>query len=251
MLEVRNLTVKYNGLPAVENISFSLAKGEVLGLVGGSGSGKSTIALALLRLLPEISGEIIFNGQDLLKVSTEELRQIRGKKVAMIFQDPFTSLNPVFTVGEQIAEVIRLHQGEARPAAWQKAVDLLELVQIKDPRSRAKDYPHQFSGGMCQRVMVAMALACQPELLIADEPTTALDVTVQAEVLRLLEHLRRQFNLSVLYITHNFGIIKQLCDRVIVLNRGKIVEEGMTANVLSQPGNEYTKRLIECLNLLK
>lgn len=168
----------------------------------------------------------------------------------MIFQDPFTSLNPVFTVGDQIAEVIQLHQGVSKRRAWTRAIEMLKTVHINDPELRARDFPHQFSGGMCQRVMIAMALACQPELLIADEPTTALDVTIQAEILKLLKEVQEKFDLGIIYITHNFGIIKKICDRVIVMHQGKLVEEGETEEVFNSPQDPYTQKLIDCLKVL-
>jgi ABC-type dipeptide/oligopeptide/nickel transport system ATPase component len=258
MLEVKGLTVTYQTDPpvtAVEGVSLTVGSGESVGVVGESGSGKSTIALAIMGLLSSPGkveqGEILFNGRDLLKLRENELIKVRGGQISMIFQDPFTSLDPVFTVGDQIAEAVQMHQGLSKRMAWRKAIEMLALVQIKDPAQRAGDYPHQFSGGMRQRVMIAMALACQPELLIADEPTTALDVTIQAEILRLLKELQRQFGLSILYITHNFGIVKELCERVVVVHQGKAVETGPTAQVLSAPQQAYTKKLIDCLKVIR
>ncbi len=259
MLYINNLSTYYypeeKVVKAVEDVSFSVGKGEVLGILGESGSGKSTVALSIMRLISSpgkiVSGEVVFNGRDLLRLSEEEMIKIRGAKISMIFQDPFTSLNPVYTVGDQIAEAISLHQGLDKKAAWEKAVQMLETVHIKNPAVRVHDYPHQFSGGMQQRVMIAMALACQPELLIADEPTTALDVTIQAEILRLLKELQAKFKLSIIYITHNFGIIKAICQRVMVLYKGKLVEGGRVEEILSSPRNDYTKRLISCLEILK
>ena len=259
MLQVKGLSTYFyqEGLTvkAVDDVSFSVGKGEVLGILGESGSGKSTIAHSILRLIDPpgriISGKIIMDGLDLLKIPEEAMIKIRGAKISMIFQDPFTSLNPVYSVGDQIAEAIQLHQGLKRKEAWEKAVQMLETVHIKDPSTRVRDYPHQFSGGMRQRVMIAMALACQPELLIADEPTTALDVTIQAEILKLLKEIQEKFKLSVVYITHNFGIIKAICQRVIVLYRGKLVEEGKVSDVISAPRNDYTRRLISCLEVLR
>jgi len=259
MLEVKKLSTYFSQeesmVKAVDNVSFLVAKGEILGILGESGSGKSTIAHSIMRLIYPpgkiVSGEVIFNGQDLLKLSEEQMIKIRGAKISMVFQDPFTSLNPVFTIGDQIAEAIRLHQGLNKRDALAKAIEMLETVHIKDPQARIHDYPHQFSGGMRQRVMIAMALACQPELLIADEPTTALDVTIQAEILKLIKEIQQKFNLSVIYITHNFGIIKALCQKVIVVYKGKIVEEGAVNQVLSVPQHEYTKRLINCLEVLE
>jgi ABC-type dipeptide/oligopeptide/nickel transport system ATPase component len=198
-----------------------------------------------------VSGEVVFNGQDLMKLTEQEMIKIRGAKISMIFQDPFTSLNPVFTVGDQIAEAIELHQGLSRKQAWNKAIEMLEIVKIKDPGVRIKDYPHQFSGGMRQRVMIAMALACRPEVLIADEPTTALDVTIQAEILKLLKELQKELKLSIIYITHNFGIIREVCERVIVMYKGRKVEEGRVQEVLENPKEDYTKSLINSLRALR
>ncbi len=254
MLEVKSLSTSFPSIKAVDNVSFSINPGEVLGIVGESGSGKSTVALSIMRLIYPpgeiVSGEIIFNNQNLLKLSEKQMIKIRGAKISMIFQDPFSSLNPVLTVGEQIAEAIRLHQGLGKKRAWQKAIEMLETVQIKNPQARIKDYPHQFSGGMQQRVMIAMALACQPDILIADEPTTALDVTIQAEILRLLKELQQKLGFGIIYITHNFGIVKHICDRVVVMYKGKIVEEGQTVEVMQNPKDEYTRKLIECLKVL-
>lgn len=259
MLGVKNLSTNFyqenSVVKAVDKVSFAVGKGEILGILGESGSGKSTIAHSIMRLIYPpgkiVSGEVIFNGQDLLKLSEEQMIKIRGAKISMVFQDPFTSLNPVYTIGDQIAEAIRLHQGLNKKRALDKASEMLATVHIKDPKARIHDYPHQFSGGMRQRVMIAMALACKPELLIADEPTTALDVTIQAEILKLIKEIQQKFNLSVIYITHNFGIIKALCQKVIVVYKGKVVEEGGVEKVLSSPQNEYTKRLINCLEVLE
>ncbi|MDD5382242.1 MAG: ABC transporter ATP-binding protein [Candidatus Margulisbacteria bacterium] len=259
MLEVKGLSTYYypedKTVKAVGNVSFSVGKGEIVGLLGESGSGKSTIAHSILRLVDHpgkiVAGKIIFGGHDLLELPETEMIKIRGAKISMIFQDPFTSLNPVFSIGDQIAEVLQLHQGLNRRDAWQKAVEMLGLVRVQDPGGRARDYPHQFSGGMRQRAMIAMALACQPDLLIADEPTTALDVTIQAEIIKLLKELQQKLGLSIIYITHNFGIIKALCQRVLVLYKGSIVEEGTVGSVLSSPQNSYTVKLIDCLRVLR
>lgn len=259
MLTVKGLSAYFyleeKIVEAVKNVSFFISKGEVLGIVGESGSGKSTVGLSIMRLIPSpgriVSGEVIFNDQNLLKLSESEMIKVRGAKISMIFQDPFTSLNPVFTIGDQIAEAIQLHQGLNRHQAWQRAVEMLNMVQIKDAEARVRDYPHQFSGGMRQRVMIAMALACQPELLIADEPTTALDVTIQAEILKLLKELQEKFGFSIIYITHNFGIVKAICNRVVVMHQGKVVEEGTVDQVLNNPQGDYTKRLIDCLRIIK
>ena len=258
MLEVRHLSTHFiqdnNTVKAVDNVSFTVNKGEVLGILGESGSGKSTVAHSIMRLVPHpgqiVKGKIIFGLRDLLKLPEEDMTKIRGAKIAMIFQDPFTSLNPVFTVGDQIAEAIQLHQGVKRKEAWAKAIEMLETVHIKNSKQRIRDYPHQFSGGMRQRVMIAMALACQPELLIADEPTTALDVTIQAEILKLLKEIQEKFDLGIIYITHNFGIVKKICDRVIVMHQGLLVEEGETEEVFKLPKDPYTQKLIDCLKVL-
>ena len=255
MLEVRNLSVEYPAVKAVEGVSLTVGSGESLGVVGESGSGKSTIALAIMRLISApgkiVGGEINFQGRDLLKISEEEMIKVRGARISMIFQDPFTSLNPVFTIGDQIAEAVALHQGLNRRESWQKAVQMLELVKIKNPSKRARDYPHQFSGGMRQRAMIAMALACQPDLLLADEPTTALDVTIQAEILSLLKDIQAQLKFGLLYITHNFGIIKEMCERAVVIHKGKLVESGSVSQIIDSPSQAYTKRLIDCVRALK
>ncbi len=259
MLKVKNLSTYFyteeKVVKAVDNVSLSVKRDEILGILGESGSGKSTIAHSILRLVSPpgkiVSGEVVFNGRDLLKLSEKEMIKIRGAKISMIFQDPFASLNPVYAVGDQIAEAIQLHQGVSRKVAWQRAIEMLKVVHIKDPAVRIKDYPHQFSGGMRQRVMIAMALACQPELLIADEPTTALDVTIQAEILRLLKEVQQKFNLGIIYITHNFGIIRHICDNVTVMYQGKVVERGKTAEILENPRDSYTRKLIECLKVLQ
>ncbi len=258
MLEVKELSVQYEkenlAVKAVDNVSFGLANGEILGIAGESGSGKSTIALALMRLIQPpgriTGGEVFLDGQDLLKMPEAELIKVRGARISMVFQDPFTSLNPVFTVGEQIAESIRLHQGFGRKEAWSRAVEMLDLVRIKDPGSRSKDYPHQFSGGMRQRVMIAMALACQPELLIADEPTTALDATIQAEIVRLFLQIQAEFKISIIYISHSFGIIKALCHRVVVVNQGRVMEAGGVGEVLARPRSGYTQKLLDAVTAL-
>lgn len=258
-MKVNNLTTIYKTdegiVKAVDDVSFDLARGEILGILGESGSGKSTIAHSIMRLIYPpgkiVAGEIIFNNKDLLKLSEAEMINIRGAKISMIFQDPFTSLNPVYTIGDQIAEAISLHQGLNKKDAFNEAIQMLETVHIKDPEKRVHDYPHQFSGGMRQRAMIAMALACQPEILIADEPTTALDVTIQAEILKLIKEIQEKFKLSVIYITHNFGIIKAICQKVMVLYKGKVVEAGEVDMVLSAQKHPYTKRLIKCLELLR
>jgi ABC-type dipeptide/oligopeptide/nickel transport system ATPase component len=255
LLAVENLSINFrteNGLvEAVKRVSLSLEHGGSLAIVGESGSGKSVTALSLARLLPTppaefSSGSIRFEGRDILAMSPAELRAVRGGGIAYVFQEPATSLNPVFTIRSQIAEGIRLHRPEvknldAEVAKW------LGAVGIVDPEKRMRDYPHQLSGGMQQRAMIAMALACRPRLLVADEPTTALDVTIQAQILAELRRLRAEFDMALILITHNFGIIRGLCDRVAVMFRGEIVETGKTESVLENPQHPYTKALIACV----
>jgi ABC-type dipeptide/oligopeptide/nickel transport system ATPase component len=255
LLQVENLSINFrteNGLvEAVKRVSLSLEHGGSLAIVGESGSGKSVTALSLARLLPAppaefASGSIRFEGRDILAMSPAELRAVRGGGIAYVFQEPATSLNPVFTIRSQIAEGIRLHRSEvknldAEVAKW------LGAVGIVDPEKRMHDYPHQLSGGMQQRAMIAMALACRPRLLVADEPTTALDVTIQAQILAELRRLRAEFDMALILITHNFGIIRGLCDRVAVMFRGEIVETGETKSVLENPQHPYTKALIACV----
>ena len=233
---------------AVNDVSFYLDEGELLGLVGESGCGKSITALSLMRLIGApgkiVGGEILFKGEDLLSKSYEQMREIRGNDIAMIFQDPMTSLNPVYTVGEQIAEALRLHRKLNKKQAWDAAIEAMKEVSIPDPARRVKDYPHQLSGGMRQRVMIAMALACDPELLIADEPTTALDVTIQAQILELLDELRRTRKLAVLLITHDLGVVAEVADRVCVMYTGKIVEESPVDEIFAHPKHPYTQGLL-------
>ena len=233
---------------AVDDVSFFIDPGELLGLVGESGCGKSMTALSIMRLVAPpgkiVNGEIIFDGRDLLKLSNREMRAVRGDDIAMIFQDPMTSLNPVFTVGEQIAEALRLHRNLSRKDARAGAVAAMREVAIPDPDLRADDYPHQLSGGMRQRVMIAMALACDPKLLIADEPTTALDVTIQAQMLELLDGLRKTRELAVLLITHDLGVVAEVADRVAVMYTGKIVEESPVDELFERPKHPYTEGLL-------
>ena len=255
LLEVENLSINFrteNGLvQAVKNVSFSMNHGGSLAIVGESGSGKSVTALSFSRLLPTppaefASGSIRFEGCDILAMNPAELRSVRGGGIAYVFQEPATSLNPVFTIRSQIAEGIRLHRPEVKDVDAEVA-KWLGTVGIVDPEKRMRDYPHQLSGGMQQRAMIAMALACRPRLLVADEPTTALDVTVQAQILAELKRLRSEFGMALILITHNFGIIRGLCDRVAVMFRGEIVETGDTEQILRNPQHPYTKALIACV----
>lgn len=256
LLEIRKLTAGFfteNGVvKATDQISLSINKGQTVCLVGESGSGKSVTSLAVMRLIDYAGGAILegsiqFHGQELTVKTQEEMRQIRGDRIAMIFQDPMSALNPVFTVGDQIAESLKLHQNKNGDEAWKMAVDLLKLVGIPAPEIRAKQYPHQLSGGMCQRVVIAIALACDPELLIADEPTTALDVTVQAQILDLLRKLQAELGMSILLITHDMGVAAEMADRVAVMYAGAIVEEGPVEEIFNQPSHPYTVGLLQSI----
>ena len=256
LLDVRNLTVEFSSgskpVTAVDNLSFSIDPGETVAVVGESGSGKTTAALALARLTPpppicSLSGTAKWeDGTDLLTCPDSVLRRARGGKLAYIFQEPSTSLNPVFSVGFQIREALELHQ-PGLPDFDAETARLLQLVGIRDPEKRIRDYPHQLSGGMQQRAMIAMALACKPRLLVADEPTTALDVTIQAQILDLLRDLRKQFGMAVLLITHNFGIVAHFADRVLVMLDGRLVEQGPVKEILHAPQHPYTKALLDCI----
>ncbi len=255
LLELHDLSIRFrteNGtVDAVKHVSLSMREGDSLAIVGESGSGKSVTALSLTRLLPTppaefASGRILFEGKDVLKMSAKEIRAVRGGGIAYVFQEPATSLNPVFTIRSQIAEGIRLHRPDVKNVD-EEIVTWLGTVGIIDPAKRMLDYPHQLSGGMQQRAMIAMALSCRPKLLVADEPTTALDVTIQAQILAELRRLRTEFGMSLILITHNFGIIRGLCDRVAVMFRGEIVEYGDTASILKDPQHPYTKALISCV----
>jgi ABC-type dipeptide/oligopeptide/nickel transport system ATPase component len=255
MLEVRDLTISFRSddgdIPAVRSVSFNVQKGETLAIVGESGSGKSVTAMALTRLLPEPaalyeSGEILLEGKSILQMDEKRLRRVRGNQIAYVFQEPATSLNPVFSVYEQIAETIRLHRPDVREVR-REVIHWLDQVGIVDSARRLKDYPFQLSGGMQQRVMIAMALCCQPAILFADEPTTALDVTIQRQILDLFQALKIKFRMSMILITHNFGIIRGLADKVAVMFRGRVVEFGSTESILRQPQHPYTRALIECI----
>ncbi|HZH35404.1 MAG TPA: ABC transporter ATP-binding protein [Pyrinomonadaceae bacterium] len=252
LLKVKNLETHFptraGTVKAVNDVSFYLDEGELLGLVGESGCGKSITALSVMRLIGKpgkiVGGEILFKGENLLKASDERMREIRGDDISMIFQDPMTSLNPVYTVGEQIAEALRLHRKLNRKQAAEAAIEAMKEVAIPDPARRVGDYPHQLSGGMRQRVMIAMALACNPELLIADEPTTALDVTIQAQILELLDELRKTRKLAVLLITHDLGVVAEVADRVCVMYTGRIVEESPVNEIFESPKHPYTQGLL-------
>lgn len=237
---------------AVDGINLKVSKGETLGLVGESGCGKSVTALSIMRLIPNppgkiVGGEIHFEGKNLLELNEKEMRKIRGRKISMIFQEPMTSLDPMFTIGDEIAEVIRLHQGLKKDEARKKAIESLKTVGMPDPEKRINEYPHELSGGMRQRAMIAMALSCNPTLLIADEPTTALDVTIQAQILRLIDELRKKFGTSVLLITHDLGVIAETCDNVAVMYAGHIVEHTDTNTLFRNPLHPYTKGLMKSI----
>lgn len=253
LLSVRGLTVEFatehGWATVVQDVSFDLAPNGRLGLVGESGSGKSVTALSILRLIPSppgriTAGQIFFEGRDLLTLPNKEMRRIRGNDIGMVFQEPMSSLNPAFTVGEQIAEAVRHHRDVKRAEAWERAVEVLDLVRIPSARQRAKDYPHQFSGGMAQRVMLAMALSCEPTLLIADEPTTALDVTIQARVLELLREMQERFQMAVLLVTHDFGIVADFCGEALVMYAGQLVEKAPTEAIFDRPRHPYTEGLL-------
>ena len=253
ILSVRDLRTYFETedgtVKAVDGISFDLERGETLGIVGESGSGKSVTNLSIIRLIPEppgkiVSGEILFHGEDLRALPVEELRKIRGKRIAMIFQDPMTSLNPFMRISKQLMEMTELHLGYTKDQAYEHAIKMLETVGIPDARSRVDSYPHEFSGGMRQRVMIAMALSCEPELLIADEPTTALDVTIQAQILELIKTLKKETGTSVILITHDLGVVAGMTDHIIVMYAGKVFEQAPTRELFKCPGNPYTKGLL-------
>ncbi len=256
LIEVRNLQTQFftqDGIVhAVNGINYDVAEGETVAIVGESGSGKSVGVMSLIRLIPEppgkiVNGEVNFDGQDLLQLNEEELRQIRGNRIAMIFQDPMTSLNPVLTIGRQITEALELHLNMNREESRARAIELLELVGIPDAGARLDDYPHQFSGGMRQRVMIAMGLSCNPQLLIADEPTTALDVTIQAQIVDLVTRLQSELGMAIIWITHDLGVVAGLADRVLVMYAGFIVEEGPVDVIYGQPRHPYTLGLLRSI----
>ncbi len=257
LLELRGLSTHYVSargtrvVRAVEDVSLTLGAGDTLGIVGESGSGKTTLALTILRMLPPaariVAGEMRFEGEDLRRKSAREMRRIRGKRIAMILQDPMASLNPLFTVGDQVAEPIRVHEGTKRSGAWDKARDLLRAVKIPAAETRLRDYPHQLSGGMRQRIVGAIAISCGPRLLIADEPTTSLDVTIQAQYLKLLRELQRQHGLALIFITHNLGIVAKMCDQVAVMYAGRMIESGPVHQIFDAPAHPYTRALLESI----
>jgi oligopeptide/dipeptide ABC transporter ATP-binding protein len=256
LLEVRNLSTYFftdaGTVKAVDNVSFTVEKGKTLGIVGESGCGKSITSLSIMQLVETppgkiVGGEIFFEGEDLLKKSEEEMRLIRGKKIAMIFQEPMTSLNPVYTIGNQISEAILIHENMSREEAKNRALEMLRLVKIPLPEKRYDEYPHQLSGGMRQRAMIAMALSCNPELLICDEPTTALDVTIQAQILELINELKEKTGAAVIMITHDLGVISEVADNVMVMYAGKVVEQGTTDEIFEKPLHPYTEGLMQCI----
>jgi len=254
LLDIQGLTTAYVSergrrvVRAVDDISLTLEAGQTLGIVGESGSGKTTLALSILRLLPPaariVSGSLVFEGEDLLAKSPGEMRRIRGKRIAMILQDPMASLNPLFTVGDQVAEPLRVHEGASRGSAMSRAGGLLKAVRISAPLSRLREYPHQMSGGMRQRIVGAIAISCDPRLLIADEPTTSLDLTIQAQYLKLLRDIQRERGLAMIFITHNLGIVAKMCDHVAVMYAGRIVESGPVERIFDAPSHPYTQALL-------
>ena len=256
LLRVSNLCTSFftsdGEVRAVDGVSFDIENGQTVGLVGESGCGKSVTALSIIQLLDKdtgriVGGEILFRGRSPLRLGEEEMRRIRGNEISMIFQEPMTSLNPVMTVGQQVAEAVRVHQGASRRLAWERAIEMLRVVKIPEPQKRVRSYPHEFSGGQRQRVMIAMALACTPKLLIADEPTTALDVTIQAQILELIAELQQQLGMAVLLITHDLGIVAERADMVAVMYAGKIVERAKPGKIFSRPMHPYTVGLLNSM----
>ncbi len=256
LLQVHNLKTYFftvDGIAkAVDDVSINLYGGKTLGLVGESGCGKSVTAMSIIRLIKDppgktVGGQIFFDGQDLLQISTKEIKSVRGKQIAMIFQEPMTSLNPVYKIGDQIAEMIMLHENLNKRDSWDRAVEMLKKVQLPSPEKRVHDYPHQLSGGMRQRVMIAMALSCNPKILIADEPTTALDVTVQAQIIDLMLELKEEFGTAILLITHDLGVIAEIAERVDVMYAGKVVEEAGTLSIFEEPKHPYTQGMLKSL----
>ena len=257
LLELQNLSTHYVSaqgarvVRAVDEVSLRINAGETLGIVGESGSGKSTLALTILRILPPaaqiVSGKMLFEGEDLLLKSEEEMRRVRGKRIAMILQDPMASLNPLFTIGDQVAETLRVHEGVSRANAWERARDLLKAVRIPSPETRVTQYPHEMSGGMRQRIVGAIGISCEPRLLIADEPTTSLDLTIQAQYLALLRDLQREHGLALIFITHNLGIVAKMCDQLAVMYAGRVVESGPVSQIFNNPTHPYTEALLSSI----
>jgi oligopeptide/dipeptide ABC transporter ATP-binding protein len=257
LLELDNLSTHYVSaqgtrvVRAVDEVSLRIHAGETLGIVGESGSGKSTLALTILRVLPPaahiVSGRMMFEGEDLLKKSDEEMRQVRGRRIAMILQDPMASLNPLFTIGNQVAEPIMVHERAPRATAWSRARELLKAVRIPSPETRVKQYPHEMSGGMRQRIVGAIGMSCEPRLLIADEPTTSLDLTIQAQYLKLLRDLQRAHGLALIFITHNLGIVAKMCDQLAVMYAGRVVESGPVSRIFNAPAHPYTAALLSSI----
>ena len=259
LLEVNDLHTSFytpaGEVKAVNGVSFNLERGKVLGIVGESGSGKSVTAYSIMQILEKtgkiVSGSVKFDGQELVGIGENGMKDIRGNKISIIFQDPMTSLNPTYTIGHQLMEAITLHTGRNKQQAWDRAVEMLRLVNVNEPEKRMKQYPFEFSGGMRQRVMIAMALACEPDILIADEPTTALDVTIQAQILELMQSLQKELGMAIIMITHDLGVVAQLCDEVIVMYAGSICEQGTADEIFYNPKHEYTKGLLRSIPTLE
>ena len=259
LLEVKDLHTSFytpaGEVKAVNGVSFNLERGKVLGIVGESGSGKSVTAYSIMQILEKtgkiVSGSVKFDGQELVGIGEDGMKNIRGNKISIIFQDPMTSLNPTYTIGHQLMEAITLHTGRNKQQAWERAVEMLRLVNVNEPEKRMKQYPFEFSGGMRQRVMIAMALACEPDILIADEPTTALDVTIQAQILELMQSLQKELGMAIIMITHDLGVVAQLCDEVIVMYAGSICEQGTADEIFYNPKHEYTKGLLRSIPTLE
>ena len=259
LLEVNDLHTSFytpaGEVKAVNRVSFNLERGKVLGIVGESGSGKSVTAYSIMQILEKtgkiVSGSVKFDGQELVGIGEEGMKHIRGNRISIIFQDPMTSLNPTYTIGHQLMEAITLHTGRNKEQAWDRAVEMLRLVNVNEPEKRMKQYPFEFSGGMRQRVMIAMALACEPDILIADEPTTALDVTIQAQILELMQSLQKELGMAIIMITHDLGVVAQMCDEVIVMYAGSICEQGTADEIFYNPKHEYTKGLLRSIPTLE
>ena len=256
LLEIKDLCVEFKTMAgtvhAVDHLSYTLHRGEKLGIVGESGSGKSVSSLAMMQLIPNppgkvTDGQILYNGKDLVKLSEREMEKIRGNEISMIFQEPMTSLNPIIRCGKQIAESLQLHRGMKKKEAMEEAIKMMQAVGIANPQARAYEYPHQMSGGMRQRVMIAMALACQPQILIADEPTTALDVTIQAQILELMQSLQEKLGMAIIMVTHDLGVIASMCDEIIVMYGGRVCERGTADAIFYSPAHEYTKGLLRSI----